>query len=1238
MAFLESLDPVTLVNLILSLTIVAVAVWGYFKLKNVTPLYIGAAYVLFSTSHAILLFKITWVPQNLLILIRLAGYFLVIFGLYAILKLVMELKEAQTTSESSKADSPLVQNLPRIAEYCGLVVIVFTLIFLGLQTLVLLSFMGMPGFLVMSEGQPVIPGPLVLALFLVLGICLFVIRRWKEERWSLPLTSVLAGIVLILSLLFIVSTLLWGAQGGSVVLHGDMIGGFDLVIRSLVTVIGLGLAAFVLLTVRFPDPRMRDTSAVLSALIFVIGAFTLVGYAYQSPVLTGGATNPVTMGSAALFMILGTGLLAYIGTGSRFLSQALDNSIQSQMMRGLIPVMVMAVLIEGWICIVVLPALTNVINPALMSAGIAVLSIVAISFVIAIQAGQISAVITRAERERQKAEEQKQKSQALFKTMFESSADAIWTMSNDIIVDCNRTAEVMFGTTRDKINGKSVLALSPERQPDGQMSAQKAQGLVAAALEGNPQFFEWIHTRVDGTPFPAEITLNRVKCAKKFYLQASIRDITQRKKAEEELNAAYSQIAAAEEELRHQYTALAETEEMFRNPVEHSPVGVYLQQDGIIRYANPHFAEMFGYTRDEVLDKQFMALVDPDNNSVVCTLSGEQGHTDTGQCSQRIEFMSRKKDGTPIDLEIFEAPMEFKERPAFYGTLVDITDRKKAEAAVKESEDKLRFQNLELEASNEEVRSIAKTLQNNLDELLLSQKALRESEDKLRLQNLDLEASNEEIRAISETLQNNYDELAKSQKALAENEEKYRSLVDNISVAVYRNNVESPSRWLWVNPAFCKILGYESPDEALSHPVSDIYYTPEDRLPFLSALNTVGFVKNFEIILKKKNGAPIWVSLSAQVKKNPDGTIAWVDGIGEDITERKRAEMAIRESEEKVRSILESAAEAIYGIDKDGNCTFYNPSCARLTGFTKPDELLGKNIHTLIHHSHPDGSPLPTEQCRVAMALQEGKGIHLDDEVFWRADGTSFPVEVWSYPQVKDGVVTGMVVTFFDITERKKMEAAIKTNLGEKEMLLKEIHHRVKNNMQVISSLLQLQSQSLKDEGTKMLFRESMGRIKSIALVHEQLYRSDNLSQIEYGGYLRKMFGPLFESYKADARRIAMVIEADNVMVTIEKAVPCSLIVNEMMSNSLKYAFPGDKKGEIRINFALDESKENYILDYSDNGIGLPEGFVPGKTGSLGTTLINGLTKQLKGTLMMIPGGPGVHYVIKFPSQELRGK
>jgi PAS domain S-box-containing protein len=537
--------------------------------------------------------------------------------------------------------------------------------------------------------------------------------------------------------------------------------------------------------------------------------------------------------------------------------------------------------------------------------------------------------------------------------------------------------------------------------------------------------------------------------------RATNRDITARKDAEQAL--------------QEQYKALAETEEMFRNPVEHSPVGVYLQQDDVIRYANPRFAEMLGYTKEEILNQPFGELVDPGHSARACVPGWNRGDAGAAAQGRHAEITGRKKDGTAIDLEIFEAPMIFKGRPAHYGTLVDITERKMAEAAIKERE------------------------------------------EELRMQNLDLEASNEEVRAISETLQQNYDELARSQEALAE-------------------------------------------------------------------------------------------------------------------------------SEERVRSILESAAEAIYGIDNDGNCTFYNPACARLTGYTEPGELIGKNMHTLLHNHGPDGKPIAQEQCRIAQAYHEGKGIHFEDEVYWRADGTSFPVEIWAYPQIKDGIVTGMVITFFDITERKQMEEEIKRNLGEKEMLLKEIHHRVKNNMQVISGLLLIQSQTLKDDNVRVLFGEAMNRIKSIALVHEQLYRSDNLSQIEYGGYLRKMFGPLFESYKADARRIAMVIEAENIMVTIEKAVPCSLIVNELMSNSLKYAFPGDRKGEIRIRFSLDESGENYILDYSDNGIGMPEGFVPGKTGSLGTTLINGLTRQLKGTLTLDRDSPGVHYHITFPARDMRGK
>ncbi len=224
--------------------------------------------------------------------------------------------------------------------------------------------------------------------------------------------------------------------------------------------------------------------------------------------------------------------------------------------------------------------------------------------------------------------------------------------------------------------------------------------------------------------------------------------------------------------------------------------------------------------------------------------------------------------------------------------------------------------------------------------------------------------------------------------------------------------------------------------------------------------------------------------------------------------------------------------------------------------------------------------------------------------------------------------------------DRKKMELQIILQLKEKEMLLKEIHHRVKNNMQVISSLLLLQSQTAKDEATRLLFRESQNRIRSIALVHEQLYRSDNLNQIEYGGYLKKMFSALFESFGADPHKVVLVIDVSNVMITIEKAVPCSLIVNEQISNSLKHAFPKDKfpndrNGEIRIGFVLDAASGNYILDYCDNGVGIPEDMDPQKTGTLGMQLIYGLTQQLGGTVTL-ERDKGVHFTITFPSKELK--
>jgi len=150
----------------------------------------------------------------------------------------------------------------------------------------------------------------------------------------------------------------------------------------------------------------------------------------------------------------------------------------------------------------------------------------------------------------------------------------------------------------------------------------------------------------------------------------------------------------------------------------------------------------------------------------------------------------------------------------------------------------------------------------------------------------------------------------------------------------------------------------------------------------------------------------------------------------QEVADRQRAQEALRESEGRIRLLLDSTAEAIYGIDREGKCTFCNPATLRLLGHEKGDALLGRDMHAAMHHSHADGTPYRASDCRIYNSLRRGEGIHSDEEVFWRADGSSFPAEYWAHPIRKDGEAVGAVVTFLDITERKRAQACAGGSAG----------------------------------------------------------------------------------------------------------------------------------------------------------------------------------------------------------------
>jgi PAS domain S-box-containing protein len=324
----------------------------------------------------------------------------------------------------------------------------------------------------------------------------------------------------------------------------------------------------------------------------------------------------------------------------------------------------------------------------------------------------------------------------------------------------------------------------------------------------------------------------------------------------------------------------------------------------------------------------------------------------------------------------------------------------------------------------------------------------------------------------------------------------------------------------------------------------------------------------------------------------------------------------------KLEQILSSTGEGIYGLDINGNCTFMNRAAEEMLGY-KQEECIGKNMHMLIHSKLNDGSEYPEEKSPINNSIARKEGMTVDDEYFWRKDGTPIPVEYNSYPIIENKVVKGCVVSFTNISERKKYLSQIENSLHEKEVLLKEIHHRVKNNLQIISSILNLQASSLTDPGAKEVFQESRNRVRAMALIHEKLYQSENLSRVEVGEYFEELVNNLVRSYQTDGMEIKKVLDIDKIYFNPDTAISIGLIINELFSNSIKYAFKGNFGNSGKnptLYLSLKEPEiDKYKLTVGDNGIGVPKDFKIEESETLGLQLVNSLVEQLDGKLSLLP-------------------
>ncbi len=460
----------------------------------------------------------------------------------------------------------------------------------------------------------------------------------------------------------------------------------------------------------------------------------------------------------------------------------------------------------------------------------------------------------------------------------------------------------------------------------------------------------------------------------------------------------------------------------------------------------------------------------------------------------------------------------------------------------------------------------------------------------------------------------------RSEEALRQSEDKYRFLFEdsptiNLVIGVDGKIIDT-------NAEALKVVGY-SPDEIRGRDVLELI-VEEDR-EFSAKLLEKSYrgedTPDVDIRIIAKDGSIRTVLFSrgnVVLCENDQPTGILVTGI--DITERKRAEEALRNSEERYRNLVEGIHDIIYSLDITGAVTSINKASKALLGL-EPEEILGKNIAEFIHKK--------TLQFVMEKLKQAGAGETISSEaVMIDKDGNQHDVEFSSTPIIKSGKVVGTRGIVRDITERKRAEEKIKAALQEKEVLLKEIHHRVKNNLQIITSLLSLEAGKQTDERTISALRDSQNRIKTMAHIHEMLYRSKDLGRIDLTRYLNDIVISIFSSYTTYLGSVDFELDIDDVYLGIDTTIPLGLIVNELVSNSIKHAFPDGGTGRVRISF---NEKENgrFTLCVSDNGRGLPAGFDMGEAETLGFQLVSMMIKQLNGELELARGD-GTAFSITF--------
>ncbi len=436
--------------------------------------------------------------------------------------------------------------------------------------------------------------------------------------------------------------------------------------------------------------------------------------------------------------------------------------------------------------------------------------------------------------------------------------------------------------------------------------------------------------------------------------------------------------------------------------------------------------------------------------------------------------------------------------------------------------------------------------------------------------------------------------------------------------------VDTQGRMLMVNAQVQAQFGYE-PDELLGREI-ELLVPDRIRGPHVHHRNAYiadplprPMGASLDLFARRKDGTefPVDIMLSPLGTEGMQAVLCVV----RDVTERRKAE-------EKFRSLLESAPDAMVIADEEGRIVLANAQAETIFGYSR-SELLRQKIEMLIPERYRAQHPVHRSRYFASPGFRP-MGATL--ELFGRRrDGSEFPVEVSLSPlHTEEGILVSSAIR--DISDRKEADRLLEL-LREKEVLLKEVHHRVKNNLAVISSLFYLQSTYTQDPRVDQVLREGQARVRCMAQVHERLYRSDSLSSIDFADYATGLCQDLIRTYSRDGDPPRLRMEVQPVHLGLDLAIPCGLILNELMTNSLVHGLPAGRSGEILVSLEEDDA-HCCVLRVVDDGVGIADLSLAKQAGSLGLRLIRALARQLKGSFELTHAAPGTSACLTFPIAE----